>query len=383
MNTPDQPGSAPSSPVVETARRFALEAIDPHAPEWERNRRFPRETFTKAAAEGLCGLLVPPEMGGAGLGIGGMAAVMRELAGADMGLAFALVCHNNLAGAIANKGTEFHRERYVGPMLDGSTVGAFLLTEPDTGSDAAAISTTATPQGDGWVLNGAKAWATNATDADVMNCYAQTEPGSGPRGIAAFLIEADQPGVVREDAYEMLGAHSTGTGSFRFENVQLTPDQLFIAPGLAFRAAMEAIDIARIVVSAMCAGMLRRGLETAVEYISSREAFGAPLSDKQGLRWMLADVATDLEAATALTAAASAALDNGDPDMAVRAAHAKKFATRVTMDGLSQCMQALGANGYRQDRPLARHLAGAKMTHYLDGTTEIQNVVIARSLFGS
>lgn len=268
-------------------------------------------------------------------------------------------------------------------MLDGSTLGAFLLTEPGTGSDAAAITTSAMANGDRWILNGEKAWVTNATEAGLLSVYAQTEPGSGSKGIAAFLVRADQPGVIRENAYDMLGAHASGTGGFRFDHVELDASQLFVPPGLAFRAAMEAIDIARIVVSAMCAGMLRRGLETAVDYIKNRQAFGAPLSERQGLQWMLADVATDLEASIALTRAASAALDAGDPSMGVRAAHAKKFATRVTMDGLSQCMQALGANGFRQDWPLARHLACAKMAQYLDGTTEIQNVVIARSLFAS
>ena len=179
----------------------------------------------------------------------------------------------------------------------------------------------------------------------------------------------------------MLGAHSTGTASFRFENVTVEPEQLFVAPGSAFRAAMEAIDLARIVVSAMCVGMMRRGLETAVNYTKRRQAFGAPLSERQGLQWILADVATDLEAAKALTAVAARALDAGDPELGIRAAHAKKFATRVALSGLSQCMQALGASGFRQDEPLARHLAGAKMAQYLDGTTEIQNVVISRALF--
>ncbi|MDH4144902.1 MAG: acyl-CoA dehydrogenase family protein [Acidimicrobiia bacterium] len=368
--------------ALDTARQFARDVIDAGAADWERDRRLPREALGAAAQVGLCGLLVPGEQGGAGLGVAGMADVLGVLAAADMGFAFSLVCHNNLVGAIAKRGTAAQRARYVAPMVDGSLVGAFLLTEPGVGSDATAITTTARRDGDGWVLDGHKAWATNGTEADVMNVYVQTEPGSGARGIAAFLVDADQPGVVRGEAYEMLGAHSTGTASFAFDGVRLSADQLFIEPGAAFGAAMEAIDIARIVVSAMCAGMLRRGLETAVDYVAGREAFGQPLAAQQGLRWMLADVATDLEAAVALTDRASAALDAGAADLGVKAAHAKKFATRVAMDGLSQCMQALGANGFRQDRPLARHLAGAKMAQYLDGTTEIQNVVIARSLFG-
>jgi alkylation response protein AidB-like acyl-CoA dehydrogenase len=369
--------------ILAVARRFATEQIDPHAASWERDRRFPRETLEAAADAGLCGLLVPTELGGAGLGVGEMADVLAILASADMGFTFSLVCHNNLAGAIAKRGSAEQRRRYVPDLVAGRRVGGFLLTEPGTGSDAAAITTTATADGDDWILSGDKAWATNGTDADVLSVYAQTSTGSGARGIAGFLVDADQPGVVRGDGYEMLGAHSTGTSGFSFDDVRLGPDQLFLAPGTAFRAAMEAIDIARIVVSAMCTGMLGRGLDIAVDYVSERTAFGGPLSQQQGLRWMLADVATDLEAATALTEKASAALDAGAEDLGVRAAHAKKFATRVTMDGLSQCMQALGANGFRQDRPLARHLAAAKMAQYLDGTTEIQNVVIARSLFGN
>ncbi len=374
---------AQAEQIIATARTFAREQVDPEAARWERDRRLPREAITAAAAAGLCGLLVPTELGGAGLDISDMAEVMGALAYADMGLAFSLVSHNNLAGAIAKQGSVLQRARYLDAMLAGSTLGAFLLTEPGTGSDAAAIITSAIAQGDRWVLNGDKAWITNATEAELLSVYAQTEPGSGSRGIAAFLVRADQPGVIREGAYEMLGAHATGTGGFRFEHVELDADQLFVPPGLAFRAAMEAIDTARIVVSAMCAGMLRRGIEIAVDYLKNRQAFGAPLSERQGLQWMLADVATNLEASLALTRTAAAALDAGDPAMGVRAAHAKKFATRVTLDGLAQCMQALGANGFRHDRPLARHLACAKMAHYLDGTTEIQNVVIARSLFGT
>jgi len=367
---------------VQLARDFARDHIEPHAATWERGRRLPREAVTTAAEAGLCDLLVPEALGGKGLGISALSGVMEALAAADMGFAFSLVVHNNLAGAIAGRGTPDQQARHLGPMARAEKLGAFLLTEPGGGSDAAAITTTATRRGDGWVLNGEKAWITNATHADLLNVYAQTEPGSGTRGIAAFLVEANQPGVTRLDGYQMLGAHSTGTAGFRFKGVELSAGQLFIEPGQAFRAAMAAIDLARIVVAAMCAGMLRRGLTIAIDYLKDREAFGGPLSDQQGLRWMLADVATDTAATAALAAEAATAIDAGAPDIAVKAAHAKKFATRVAMTGLAQCMQALGANGFRQDLPLARHLAAAKMAAYLDGTTEVQNIVIARALFG-
>ena len=372
----------PEEQAAAAARGFARDQIDPNAAAWERDRRLPRETVTAAAEAGLCDLLVAKRYGGKGLGVTGVAGVMEALAAADMGLAFSLVVHNNLAGAISKRGSEAQRVAYLGPMARGEILGAFLLTEPGAGSDAAAITTSARRDGDGWVLTGEKAWVTNASHADLLNVYAQTEPGSGPRGIAAFLVRADQPGIERSAPYHMFGAHATGAGGFTFNDVRLAEDQLFIQPGVAFAASMIAIDIARIVVAAMCVGMLGRGLMTAIQYTRGRDAFGGPLSEKQGLQWMLADVATDTAAAAALARQAAETIDLGEESARVLAAHAKKFATRAALSGLSECMQAMGANGFRQDQPLARHLAAAKMAQYLDGTTEVQNIVIARALFG-
>lgn len=380
MNHPD--GTDIEAATVAAARAFAAEVVDPAAAEWERDRRWPAEAFRAAADAGLCGLLVPRGMGGRGLGTSGMCGVLSALAAADMGFAFSLVCHNNLEGAIAKRGTTAQKDRYLARMMAGELLGGFLLTEPTGGSDAAAIRTTATRDADGWRLDGEKAWCTNGTHAGLVNVYVQTEPGTGARGIAAFLVETDQPGVTRLPGYEMMGAHSTGANGFCFEGVRLSDDQLFIPPGEAFRAAMEAIDIARIVVAAMCAGMLARGIAAATAFLKGRHAFGGPLSDQQALRFLVADAATDLEAMRALTEAAGAAFDARAADAGVMAAHAKKFATRQALARLLDCMQALGAPGFRQDQPLARHVAGAKMAAYLDGTTEIQNVVIARSLFG-
>lgn len=364
------------------ARAFAAEHVEPHAADWEHDRRLPREAITRAAEAGLADLIVPAALGGSGLGAAGLAAVLSEISRSDMGFAFSLVVHNNLAGSIAGRGSDAQKACYLPAMARGEILGAFLLTEPKGGSDAAAITTMARREGGGWVLEGEKTWVTNATHADLLNVYVQTEPGSGTKGIAAFLVRADQPGVERLPGYHMFGAHATGTGGVRFDGVRLGPDQVFLAPGEAFGAAMAAIDLARVLVAAMCTGMLRRAIEIVRSYLNGREAFGAPLSAQQGLRWSIADVATDTEAAAALASEAIRALDAGAPDRAAMAAHAKKFATRAAMSGLAACMQALGANGFRQDRPLARHLAAAKMAEYLDGTTEVQNIVIARALFG-
>jgi alkylation response protein AidB-like acyl-CoA dehydrogenase len=342
---------------------------------------------------GLAGLVVPEQLNGAGLSIPAMARVMETLAGADFAFAFALVVHNNLAGSIANNGSEEQQQTYLPPMLAGKLIGAFLLTEPAGGSDAAAISTTAQPSTDGWVLNGAKAWISNATVADVLSVYATTDAEQGWRGIACFVIEAQRAGVSRGDAYELLGGHALGAGEFSFGNVALTQADLLLPPEQAFKVALAGIDLARVNVAAMCCGMLSSALEQAVDYCASRQVFGRSVAELQGVQWQLADAATDLAAARALTYQAATALQQitapeqtpVTPELArqvtVMAAHAKKFATRMALGRISDCMQAMGAAGMRTDRSLTRHLACAKMAQYLDGTTEIQNVVISRELF--
>jgi alkylation response protein AidB-like acyl-CoA dehydrogenase len=393
-------GRGPANATVDRAISFARDVVEPSAERWEREgATAPREIVDQAAEAGLCGLRAPRELGGEALDATATARVVEELASADHGAAFVLVVHNNAVGIVAAHGSEDQVSRYVPDLIAGRKVGAFLLTEPAGGSDAAALTTTATPQGDGgWVLDGEKSWITSASCADVLNTYAQTDSALGWRGIAAFLVDGDQPGVVRDAPYPKLGVGAAGTGGFRFDGCRLAPEQAFVPPGRAFKVALAGIDLARLLVAAMACGMLRRGLEEAVTSTTARRAFGRRLADFQGLQWQLADVATDLYAARSATYRAAAALDGqvgddrgshgvpaeGWPQPSIAAAHAKKFATRAALRGLAACMQALGANGLRRDlgHPLARHLAAAKVAEYLDGTTEIQNVVISRALYG-
>ena len=363
------------------ATAFRDRHVVPHAAGWELDRRMPVDALQAAAHAGLLGLLVPPALGGLGLGAVGTARVLETLSYGCMAFAFSLVVHNNLAGAIARSGSPDQQRRYLPAMLAGDRIGAFLLTEPGVGSDATKIATTARRTGGGWVIDGAKAWVSNAAAAGVLAVYAQTDPAAGHRGIAAFLVDADAAGVVREPPYALMGGHALGTGGFRFEGVEVGDAQVLLPPGEGFRGAMAGIDLARAVVGAACAGMLQCGLDTAVGYTGGRQAFGQRIADFQGVRFQLADVATDLEAARALTYGAARAIDAG-ADATVAAAHAKKFATRAAVRGLATCMQVRGAAGFRHDMPLARHLACAKMAEWLDGATEIQNVVIARRLFG-
>ena len=359
---------------------FARRVILPNTHHWEKLGRVPYEAYEQAGEAGLCGLRVPEAYGGQGLDVAGMAAVMEILAAQSLSAAFSFVVHNNHAAFVASHGNAGHRARYLDDLLAGRKVGAFLLTEPQAGSDAQAIATTAVQTDAGWVINGEKAWVSNATFADVLSVYVQTEPGSGSRGIAAFLIEASHPGVRLTDPYDLLSGHALGAGGVVFDDCEVGDEALVLGPGEAFAAALGGIDIARINVAAMCCGMLDECLRIAVRHAGRRLAFGQPVLDFQGLEWELADAATDLAAARALTNAAIESSVAGDPGAGEAAAHAKKFATRAAFDGISACMQAMGAVGYTTQYPLARHLAGAKMAQYLDGTTGIQNVVISRAM---
>lgn len=367
--------------ALAAAREFVAHHVADAASAWELERRFPAELLPVAGSMGLLGLMVPQELGGRGLNLEGSAAVAEVLAAADMGLAFSLKVHANAAAGLARSGSPAQRERYLDDMLAGRRIGSFLLTEPEVGSDATKIATRVRRDGAAWVLDGEKAWITNGVAAGLMQVFAQTDPALGWRGIASFLIEDDTPGVERLPAYSLLGGHGAGVCGVRFTEVRVRQDALFLAPGEAFKGAMRGINIARVGVAAMCCGMMAASLDHALAAASGREAFGHAIADFQGVQWMLADAATDLEASRLLMLHAARLFDE-DGDAVVACAHAKKFATRAAWKAIADCMQTMGARGFRLDdgHPVARHLAAARMTQWLDGATEVQNVVIAREL---
>ena len=366
--------------VVNAARAFARDVIEPNAAAWEAAGCLPGEAFREAAARGLCRLTVPEAMQGQALGVPAMALVVEALAAACMASAFALTVHNNLARGIARFGSATQQQRWLPGLGAGEHIGAFLLTEPQGGSDAAAIATTARRDGNHWRIDGVKAWVSNAATADLLSVYAQTDASAGWRGIGCFIVDAGAEGVIREPVYRLLGGHALGTGGFRFEGCRIGCDDLLVPPGEGFKAALAGVDFARITVAAMCCGMMGKSLEVALAHGAGRRAFGKSVLEHQAVQSLLADTATDLEASRLLTARAATVLENGTGGHALAAAHAKKFATRVALSRIADCMQAMGANGFRADYPLARHLTAAKMAQYLDGTTEIQNVVIGRAI---
>lgn len=263
--------------------------------------------------------------------------------------------------------------------MAGEESTGFLLTEPDAGSDATAITTLARTDSAGWCLNGVKAWVTNAPFIDEYFVFAQTEAGSGASGIAGFLVPRESRGVNVSEPYELLGGHVGSICDVTFDDVRLASERLVVPPGDGIRAALSAIDLARINVAAMCCGALATGLNIALDYTTSRQAFGQVIANFQGLQWQLAEVATDLHAAKLMTYEAASLLDQ-QGRASTEAAHAKKFATRAALKGLDICMGQLGSNGLKRETALPRLFEHVKIAHTLDGTTDIQNVVISRAL---
>ncbi|HEX9490847.1 MAG TPA: acyl-CoA dehydrogenase family protein [Stellaceae bacterium] len=358
--------------LVDSAARFRRGHVAPRAAGWECARQMPRESLREAARLGLAAIEVPRAQGGRGAGFAAKALIAEELARSCMAFAFSLINTQNVAARIAGAGSTPQIARYLAPLLAGELIGATSLTEPQAGSDFPAITTTARRAGSGWVLDGEKAWLTNAALAEVIIVYAKTDAAPGSDGIAAFLVDARAPGFERLPPYALMGGHAIGAGGFRLKDYTADEHALFYPPGQAFKRALASINGARTYVAAMCCGMVAESLRIALDYATRRRAFGKRLLDHQGLRWSLADVATDLEAARLLTYRAAELIGRGE-DAMLAAAHAKKFAVRMAQQRLGDCMQAMGAEGLREDYPIGRHIACARIAGYVDGTTEMQN----------
>ena len=358
--------------LLDRARRFRRDYVAPRAALWERERALPQEAIREAARLGLTAIEVPEAQGGQGAGFMAKTLIAEELARSCMGFAFSLINTQNVAARIARQGTPAQIARYLAPLIAGERRGGTALTEPGAGSDFPAIATTARKIEGGWVLQGEKAWLTNGASAETIIVFAKTDAAPGTAGIAAFLIDATMPGFERLPAYDLMGGHAIGAGGFRLNDVRIGEDAVFHPPGEAFRRALGGINGARVYVAAMCCGMVAEALRIALDYATRRRAFGKRLLDHQGLRWSLVEVATELEAARLLTYHA-AAIIAGEGDAVLAAALAKKFAVEMAGRRLGQCMQAMGAEGLREEYPIGRHIACARIAAYVDGTTEIQN----------
>jgi len=363
-----------------TAREFAEGEVAPVIARYEEAEEFPAELIQKLASLGFLGCLVPPEYGGAGLDYISYAVVVEELCRVNGSIGITMWAHNSLcSGHLYLFGTPAQRERYLPPLARGEVLGAWALTEPGSGSDAAALRTAAAAEGDEFVLTGAKAFITNGSVAGTAVVMARTDPEAQGRGISAFILERGMPGFRAGQRYKKLGLHASDTAELVLEGVRVPKANLLGERGHGFRDSKQVLEGGRIAMAAMGVGLAQGALDLALRYAKERHAFGQPLAGFQGLRGMLADLATEVEAARLLTLRAAYGKDRGRPVMR-EASMAKVFASEVAVRCATKAVQVHGGYGYTREFPVERFYRDAKLCEIGEGTSEVQRMVIARSI---
>jgi alkylation response protein AidB-like acyl-CoA dehydrogenase len=366
-----------------TAREFAEAEIAPVIARYDEAEEFPAELVAKLGTLGFLGALFPAEYGGAGLDYVAYALVVEELSRVDGSIGITMWAHNSLcANHIYSFGTEGQRERYLPPLARGEVLGAWGLTEPGSGSDAAAMRTTATETGDAFVLDGTKAFITNGSVAGTAVVMAKTNPAAGGRGISAFILERGMPGFRPGQRYKKLGLHASDTAELVLEGVRVPRANLLGERDRGFQETKKVLEGGRIAMAAMSVGLAQGALDQAVRYAKERQAFGQAIGHFQGIRAILADLATEVEAARLLTLRAAYGKDQGHPVMR-DASMAKVFASEVAVRCATKAVQIHGGYGYTREFPVERFYRDAKLCEIGEGTSEVQRMVIARHLLES
>jgi len=364
-----------------TARQFAATEMAPHAAAWDEDKVFPVETLRKAAALGFAGLYVRDDVGGAGLTRRDAAIVFEELAAACTSTAAYLSIHNMVAWMIDRFGAEAQRRRWLPPLLTMQRLASYCLTEPGSGSDAAALATRAERDGDDYVLNGAKAFVSGAGASDLYLVMVRTG-GPGPNGISSLLVEKGAPGLSFGRPERKLGWNSQPTAMVILENCRVPVANRLGEEGAGFRIAMRGLDGGRVNIAACSLGAARACLEAASRHLAERRQFGRPLAEFQALRFRVADMATELDAARLMVHRAAASLDSGHPDATLHCAMAKRFATDAGFKICDEALQLHGGYGYLRDFPVERFLRDSRVHRILEGTNEIMRLIVARRLLG-
>jgi butyryl-CoA dehydrogenase len=366
--------------VQRTARDFATEKLLPIAHDIDEQGRVPPAILAQLGALGFMGVHVPEALGGAGADVVSYILASEEINRACASTGVIMQSHNSLVcDPILTFGTTAQHERWLRPLARGEKLGCFALSEPASGSDAAGLQLTATRDGSGWRLNGTKNFITNGVSADVVLAFAQTEPGSRHKGIAAFVVDKPSAGLSVGRVERKLGIKGSDTAQLVFENVRVGDDQLLGEIGGGFKVALSALDGGRIGIAAQAVGIARACLEDSLAYAKERQAFGKPIAELQAIQWMLADMATEVDAARLLAWRAATLKDRGEPYSA-EAAMAKLFASDVAMKAARSCVQIFGGYGYLTDFPAERHYRDAKITEIYEGTSEIMKLVIAEDM---
>ncbi len=369
--------------VVELAREFAREKIEPHAAEWDRTKHFPRDVIDEMGKLGFLGMCAPEEYDGMGLDALTYVMALEEIAAADASIAVSMGIHNAIPTTMLVKhGTPAQKERWLRPMARGEMLAGFALSEADAGSDPASLRAQAIRDGREWVLSGTKAWASNAGTADLMMIMARTdspEARRGAKGISTFIVPTAAQGYRPGKPEDKMGLRASNTATIALEDLRLPADALLGEAGMGFVYAMEGLDAGRLGIGAQAVGIARRALEHSIRYCAERRQFERALKDFQAVQFKLADMATRTEAARALTHRAAVRKDSGE-DATACASMAKLFASETAMWVTTQAIQLFGGYGYMRDFPVEKLFRDAKVTEIYEGTSEIQRIVIARAL---
>jgi len=363
-----------------TARDFAREKVLPLAREIDEKGKIPPALMREMASLGFLGIYVPESYGGAGLDALSYALVCEEINRACASTGVVMSSHVSLVvDPLLHHGSDAQKERFLRPLASGEKLGCFALSEPASGSDAAAMRTTARRDGDAWVLNGTKNFITSGASADLALVFAQTDASARRRGIAAFVVEKGTPGFSVGKLEHKLGIRGSDTAQLLFEDCRVPAANLLGEAGGGFKIALSTLDGGRISIAAQAVGIARACLEDALAYAKEREAFGKKIVEFQAIQWKLADMATEIDAARLLVWRAACLKDRGE-DYILAAAQAKLFASDVAVRAARECVQIFGGYGYLTDFPAERHYRDAKITEIYEGTSEIMNLVIAEEI---
>lgn len=364
----------------QTLRQFAEERIVPHATAWDEKKEFPRAVIGALGELGVMGMLVPENYGGTGSDYRTLAMVIEEIARYDGAVALTVSSHNSLCvGQILIAGTHEQKSKYLPDLASAKKLGAWALTEPGSGSDAAGLKTRAVKQGDHWVLNGSKAFITQGSVGDVYVVLANTNPQAGTRGISAFILEKGMPGFSVGKPENKMGCRASDTAALSFDNVKIPAANLLGRENEGFVDSLKILDRGRVMIAAMALGLARGAIEEAVKYAKQREQFSQSISKFQAIQWLLADSSTELAAARVLTERAADLLDAGK-FAKKEASMAKLYASEAAMRITSRAIQVHGGYGYISEYPVERYFRDAKICEIGEGTSEIQREVLAKVL---
>ncbi len=366
--------------VRSTAREFTNNEIKPAASANDREHRYPKEIIDKIGELGFMGMMVPEQYEGSGTDTLSYAIVVEEISKGCAATGTIMLDNNSLGcGPIALAGNEEQKTSYLAELASGRKLGCFMLSEPEAGSDAASITTTAVRDGDNYIINGTKAWVTNGAEAEIAVVFASTDPSLKHKGISAFIVDMNTPGLTIGKLEDKLGVRASSTAQIFFEDCKVPASNLLGNEGEGFKIALQTLDAGRIGVAAQAVGIAQAALEASASYAQERKAFGKPISDFQGLQFMMADMATRVEASRLLVWQAAVMKDKA-MKFGKQSAMAKLYAAETAMWVTTKAIQIHGGYGYTTDYPVERYFRDAKITEIYEGTSEIQRIVIAREL---